>query len=324
MVSQNQSKGLAGISAGDSKISTVGLGTGLNYRGYNIKELAEKSTFEEVVHLLLWETLPTKDQLEDLVRRFSTLRELPANLKTILENIPPNAHPMDVLRTTSSVLGTLEPETEKNCQIGITLRLIAIFGPSLLYWYHFHKSNGQTRINTYTGPADTIASNFMKLLYNDGKEIDPLIVRTFDVSLILYAEHDFNASTFAARVTVSTMSDFYSGITSAIGTLRGPLHGGANEAAMEFLEPLKSIEHAEEVLRTFFKSKKLVMGFGHRIYKKGDPRSDIIKEYSRKLSLTKYGKPMLYNISERIETIMMTEKKMFPNLDFFSASAYHQ
>lgn len=155
-------------------------------------------------------------------------------------------------------------------------------------------------------------------------KVDPLIVRTVDVSLILYAEHDFNASTFAARVTVSTLSDFYSGITSAIGTLRGPLHGGANEAAMEFLETLKSVEHGEETLRKIFKEKKLIMGFGHRIYKKGDPRSDIIKEYSRKLSVTSRGNPMLYKISERIEEIMLKEKKMFPNLDFFSASAYHQ
>ena len=151
-----------------------------------------------------------------------------------------------------------------------------------------------------------------------------MIVRTIDISLILYAEHDFNASTFSARVTVSTMSDFYSGITSAIGTLRGNLHGGANEAAMEFLEKIQSIEQAEETLRKFFKNKKLVMGFGHRIYKNGDPRSDIIKEYSRKLSVTNKGNPMLFKISERIEEIMLKEKKMNANLDFFSASAYHQ
>jgi 2-methylcitrate synthase len=240
------SKGLQGIVVGDSRISTVGTGVGLNYRGYNIKDLAEKSVFEEVVFLLLYERLPTSDELDNLIRRMSKLRDIPKSLQVILENLPSTADPMDVMRTICSALGTIEPETHKNNQYEIALRLISIFGPALLYWYHFHKSHRLLKINTNTGPFDTVASNFIKLLYYDGTTPDPLVVKTLDVSLILYAEHDFNASTFAARVTISTRSDFYSGVTSAIGTLKGDLHGGANEAAMEFLEPLKSVQEAEQ------------------------------------------------------------------------------
>jgi 2-methylcitrate synthase len=238
-------KGLQGIVVGDTRVSTVGTGVGLNYRGYNIKDLADKSCFEEVVFLLLNERLPSNEELDMLIRKMSLLREIPKPLQVILENLPSTADPMDVMRTICSALGTIEPEGPNNNHFQISLRLIAIFGPALLYWYHFHKSHRLLKINTNTGPFDTVASNFIKLLYYDGKAPDPLIVKTLDVSLILYAEHDFNASTFAARVTVSTLSDFYSGITSAIGTLKGNLHGGANEAAMEFLEPIKSVEEAE-------------------------------------------------------------------------------
>jgi len=241
----NANKGLQGVAVGETRISTVGTGVGLNYRGYNIKDLAEKACFEEVVYLLLYEKLPTQEELDNFIRKISTLREIPKPLQIILENLPASADPMDVMRTICSVLGTIEPETHKNNQYEISLRLIAVFGPALLYWYHFHKSHKQLRIITDTGPFDTVASNFIKLLKNDGASPDPLIVKTMDVSLILYAEHDFNASTFAARVTVSTRSDIYSGITTAIGTLKGDLHGGANEAAMHFLEPLKSVEDAE-------------------------------------------------------------------------------
>jgi 2-methylcitrate synthase len=238
-------KGLAGVIVGDSKISTVGTGVGLNYRGYNIKDLAEKATFEEVLYLLIYERLPTKDELDNIIKKLSSQRELPKPLQNIIENIPASAHPMDVMRTVCSALGTIEPETKTNNQYEITLRLIALFGPALLYWYHFHKCG--KRIKTSTG-NDTVAVNFIKLLNDDDREPDPLIVKTFDVSLILYAEHDFNASTFSARVTTSTRSDFYSGITSAIGTLRGDLHGGANEAAMEFLEKIGSIDEAEKIV----------------------------------------------------------------------------
>lgn len=192
----------------------------------------------------------------------------------------------------------------------------------MFYWYHFHK-NGK-RIETETDKNDSIAMNILKLLYNDGKTPDELLVKVMDVSLILYAEHDFNASAYAARTTASSLSDFYSCITTAIGTLRGPLHGGANEAAIRFLHQFESKQHAEDVLFDMYKNKKLVMGFGHRIYKNGDPRSDIIKEFSRKLTETKKGDKTLFEVSEHVENIMMKEKGMYPNLDFYSASSYFQ
>ena len=247
-------------------------------------------------------------------------------MKQILERIPSTAHPMDVMRCVSSVLGTIEPENDKDTNaISISVRLVALFGPCLLYWHHFHKSG--LRLQGYTGKHDTVAQNFMKLLLlklkpSDG-EVHPLMIRTFDISLILYAEHDFNASTFAARVTASTRSDFYSAITSAIGTLRGNLHGGANEAAMEFLYQFSSVEQADAALRQIFKEKKLIMGFGHRVYKNGDPRNEIIKACSKKLSEQPFGNPTLFKISDFIEHVMLTEKKMHANLDFFAASAYN-
>lgn len=314
------SSGLTGIIAGESKISTVGIGNGLNYRGYNISDLAKNSTFEEVLYLLLYEKLPSSNELSNLIKTIASYREIPSKLKLILELSPKNSNCMDLLRTVVSFIGLIEPETSKNDEINITLRLIGLYAPCLLYWYHFHEYN--KRIHTLTGENDSVALNFLKLYKQETPS--ELEVKAFDVSLILYAEHDFNASTFSARVTVSTLSDFYSGIVSAIGTLRGHLHGGANEAAMYFLEDIKSEDKGEEKLRQYFKEKKLVMGFGHRIYKNGDPRSDIIKEYSRKLSLTKSGNQNLYKVSERIEKIMVNEKKIFPNLDFYSASAYNQ
>jgi 2-methylcitrate synthase len=201
------------------------------------------------------------------------------------------------------------------------MRLMSVFGPALNYWYHF--SHSGKRISVETLPTDSVAVNFLKL-YHQTDKLDPLIVKTFDVSLILYAEHDFNASTFAARVTVATRSDFYSGITSAIGALRGPLHGGANEAAMKMLETIKSVEESNAFLENRWKNKELIMGFGHRIYKKDDPRSTIIKEYSSALSQTPFGRPTIVEISKNIERRMIEEKKIYPNLDFYSASAYNQ
>lgn len=313
--------GLAGITAGDSAISTVGIGLGLNYRGYAIQDLAEHATFEEVAFLLLIGNLPTSAELSDFSAKIASNRTIPPLLIYLLETIPASTHPMDMLRTAVSYLGVLEPESKSRDQMKISIRLLGLLGPIIAYWQHFSESG--IRINTATKPTDSIAQNFAKILLLKD-EVDPLIVKAIDVSLTLYAEHDFNASTFAARVTVSTLADFYSGIVTAIGTLRGPLHGGANEAAMEFLAPLKSVEHAEETVNKVFAEKKLLMGFGHRVYKKEDPRSPIIKEYSRKLSQTKYGKPMLFKISEHVESKMLNEKKMYPNLDFYSASCYHQ
>jgi len=239
-------KGLAGVNAGDSKVCSVGAGIGLNYRGYNIEELAAKSTFEEVFYLLIFDKLPTLQELKDFIRKIAASRTIPAPLAVVLEKIPPKAHPMDVMRCVSSFLGTLEEENLKggNGPIEISIRLVGVFGPALLYWYHYHKSG--IRIDGYTGPEDTVALNFMKLFLNaPATSIDPVVVRAFDVSLILYAEHEFNASTFAARITASTNADFHSAITSAIGTLRGNLHGGANEAVAHLLLPFQSKDHAE-------------------------------------------------------------------------------
>lgn len=313
-----KSGGLAGISVGSTTISTVGKsGLGLTYRGYDIHDLAEQAQFEEVAYLLIYGTLPTKNELRAYQEKLVKLREIPNALKTALETIPALAHPMDVLRTGCSLLGNLEPESPQNTQENIANRLIACMPGILLYWYHFHK-NGK-RLSTYSDEA-LLASHFLYLLH--GKKPEKLFTQTVNVSLILYAEHEFNASTFAARVTASTLSDFYSAIVSGIGTLRGPLHGGANEAAMELIEQFKTPEEAEAGVRKLLAEKAKIMGFGHRVYKTSDPRSDIIKTWSQKLS-TQAKDGYLYSISERIEKLMWDEKKLFANLDFYSASAYH-
>jgi 2-methylcitrate synthase len=317
-VDTKKTGGLAGVVAGETSICTVGkAGKGLTYRGYTIEDLAKHSTFEEVAYLLVYGELPNRQALLDYKKRLRTLRELPEALQKILELIPAHAHPMDVLRTGCSALGTLEPESLQHDQYDITDRLLACFSSMLLYWYHFHQS-GQ-RINTVTD-EDSIAGHFLHLLYRDKpKEI---YRRALDVSLILYAEHEFNASTFAARVTIATLSDFYSAITSAIGTLRGPLHGGANEAAMELIAKYHSPSEALQGIHELLAKKALIMGFGHRVYTSSDPRSDIIKEWSKQLA-EEVGDEVLYPVSKQIEQVMWEEKKLFPNLDFYSASAYH-
>eukprot|EP01112_Ceratiomyxa_fruticulosa_P003593 TRINITY_DN1390_c0_g1_i10.p1 TRINITY_DN1390_c0_g1~~TRINITY_DN1390_c0_g1_i10.p1 ORF type:complete len:431 (+),score=100.09 TRINITY_DN1390_c0_g1_i10:101-1294(+) len=330
-MSSEFSKGLAGVNVAESSICTVGkAGLGLNYRGYGIEDLTKYSTFEEVAYLLIYGVLPTSTQLSAYVKHLSTLRKLPAALCDVLEKIPHKAHPMDVMRTGCSVLGCLEPENEKNDQYMIANRLISAFGSILLYWHHWTQ-NG-LRIETESFPSETTAHHFLRLLNVDSKSKfpasstttpNPLFVKVIDISLILYAEHDLAASTFATRITASTLSDIYSSIVSAIGTLRGPLHGGANEQAMVLLEKFSSPEEAERGVLEMLKRKELVMGFGHRVYKKGDPRNPIIKEWSRKLSLDS-GNQTLFKISEKVEEVIMREKKMFPNLDFYSASAYHQ
>lgn len=317
-MAEKKTGGLAGIVAGQSAIATVGqAGAGLTYRGYSIDDLAEHATFEEVAYLLLYGKLPKLGELSDYKKLLLSMRELPAELKIVLENIPQNAHPMDVMRTGCSMLGTLEQEKSFTEQYHIANRLIACFPSILLYWYHFHLDG--TRLQTTTDD-ETVAGHFLHLLH--GKKPDELHRKAVDASLILYAEHEFNASTFAARVTAATLSDFYSAITSAIGTLRGALHGGANEAAMELIESFTNADTADVGLRKMLADKALIMGFGHRVYTKCDPRSDIIKVWSKKLS-TQVGDSVLYDISERIEKIMWDEKKLFPNLDFYSASAYH-
>ncbi|MCZ6675972.1 MAG: 2-methylcitrate synthase [Candidatus Poribacteria bacterium] len=310
--------GLAGVIAGETAICTVGkAGIGLNYRGYSIDDLAEHTTFEEVAHLLIHEKLPTQTELDNYKQRLMQMRGLPDGLKTVLEQIPGDAHPMDVMRTGCSALGTMEPEGESTQAVHIADRLVACFGSMLLYWHHFHTDG--VRIDTETDD-NTLAGHFLHLLH--GEQPGELQRRAVDVSLILYAEHEFNASTFTARVTTSTLSDFYSAIAAAIGTLRGPLHGGANEAAMALISQFQTTDEAEAGILDLLARRQLIMGFGHRVYTTSDPRSDIIKGWSQKLSEGSEGK-VLYDVSERIEQVMWREKKLFPNLDFYSASAYH-
>lgn len=310
--------GLAGVTAGSTAICTVGKeGKGLTYRGYSIDDLAAHATFEEVAFLLIHGHLPTQKELTDYQKKLMSLRKLPAALYQVLELIPANAHPMDVLRTGCSALGTMEQESAQNNQFQIADRLLACFPGMLTYWYHYHKDN--KKIDTVTDDP-SLAGYFLHLLH--GKKPDELIRRAVDVSLILYAEHEYNASTFAARVTAATLSDVYSAITSAIGTLRGPLHGGANEEAMKLIEKFKSPEDAVKGLHEMLAQKKLIMGFGHRVYTISDPRSDIIKAWSKKLAGAA-GQQVLFQVSEVIETVMWDEKKLFPNLDFYSASTYH-
>jgi 2-methylcitrate synthase len=311
------SAGLAGVVAGETAISSVGKeGMGLNYRGYSIHELAEHASFEEVAYLLIHGKLPTLQQLKSYIKRLVALRSLPEALKKILELTPANAHPMDVLRTGCSVLGTIEQESEQFDKYYIADRLIASFPTMLLYWYHFHDTGKRL---TCEVSDESIGSYFLHLLHS--KEPDEVKARAINVSLILYAEHEFNASTFAARVTASTGADFYSAICSAIGTLRGPLHGGANEQAMELIESFTSPEEAQKHVQEML-SKTLIMGFGHRVYKTADPRSSIIKIWSKLLAETT-SDALLFPISERIEKVMWEEKRLFPNLDFYSASVYH-
>ncbi len=315
----NKTSGLAGVVAGETAICTVGKqGVGLTYRGYSIDELAEHSTFEEVAYLLIHGTLPTIQELKNYKNHLKSMRTLPASLIEVLKLIPKQTHPMDVLRTGCSFLGTIEPESNDNHnQFDIADRLLASFPSMLLFWYQYHKMGVEIETTT---PEDTMAGHFLYLLY--GQEPDEIYRRAMDVSLILYAEHEFNASTFAARVTAATGSDFYSAVTSAIGTLRGPLHGGANEAAMELIEQFDTPEDAKEGILKMLKAKEKIMGFGHRVYKTSDPRSDIIKTWAKKLADSR-GNLNLFPISEAVEEVMRAEKKLFPNLDFYSASAYH-
>ena len=317
-MAKDKTGGLAGVIAGHTSIATVGKeGKGLTYRGYSIYDLAEKASFEEVAYLLIYGRLPNQAELNEYQDQLRGLRGLPPPLKIVLEQIPRQTHPMDVLRTGCSMLGTLEPEGPGRDQIAVANRLTACFTGMLLYWHHF--ANSGKRIETETDDEST-AGYFLHLLH--GKKPDELHRRALDVSMILYAEHEFNASTFTARTIISTLPDFYSAVTGAIGALRGPLHGGANEAAMELIEQYSTPDEAEKGVMELIAAKKLIMGFGHRVYKISDPRSDVIKAWSKKLA-DATGDNRLYPVSERIEQVMRREKKMFPNLDFYSASAYH-
>ncbi|PFH37770.1 putative citrate synthase [Besnoitia besnoiti] len=298
----------------------------LTYRGYRIEDLSARATFEEVAFLLLNGHLPTKAELEGQHQELVKARRLPAALKVCLECCPKNAHPMDVLRTGCSLMGMLEQETEPLVRLAkIGLRLIGMYSSMLLYWYHY--AHHGIRICEETDPNDSIAAHFLKLLnfQNPFYKPHPLETRAVDVSLILYAEHDFNASTFAARVTAATQSDIHSAICSAINTLKGPLHGGANEAAMRFLETIRDCEHADQVLESMWKRKERIMGFGHRLYKSGDPRSPIMMKLAQNLSqLAPKKDPKLVKIAQHIEKRMKEEKRLPANVDFPCAVTYRQ
>jgi len=310
--------GLRGQVAGQTALSTVGqAGAGLTYRGYDIKELAEQARFEEVAYLLLYGELPTQAQLADYERRLKSLRDLPPVLKEVLERIPASAHPMDVMRTGASFLGNLEPERSFEQQHDATDRLLATFPAMLCYWFQF--SHHGKRIEC-TSDETSLGGHFLHLLH--GKAPSELHRKVMDVSLILYAEHEFNASTFTARVCASTLSDLHSCITGAIGTLRGPLHGGANEAAMAMIEKFASADEAVEGTLAMLARKDKIMGFGHAIYKDSDPRNEVIKGWARKLA-DDIGDSVLYPVSEAIDKTMWEQKKLFPNADFYHASAYH-
>ncbi|WMN86070.1 2-methylcitrate synthase [Vibrio parahaemolyticus] len=311
--------GLRGQSAGSTALCTVGkTGTGLTYRGYDITDLANNAQFEEVAHLLLRGHLPNQQELDAYKTHLLSLRGLPTELKQALELIPETAHPMDVMRTGCSMLGNLEQEMSFEEQLQSTERMLALFPAIICYWYRF--SHDGVRIDTEDQTEDSIGGYFLKLL--TGKEPTELHKQVMHCSLILYAEHEFNASTFAARVCASTLSDIHSCITAAIGTLRGPLHGGANEAAMEMIEDWQTPDEAEANIMQMLANKDKIMGFGHAIYRESDPRNALIKRWSEELS-KQVGDTHLYAVSERVESVMKREKGLFCNADFFHASAYH-
>ncbi|MBE0483991.1 MAG: 2-methylcitrate synthase [Bacterioplanes sp.] len=310
--------GLRGQVAGKTALSTVGKsGSGLTYRGYDVKDLAAHCEFEEVAYLILKGELPNAEQLASYKAKLKGMRQLPSALKAVLERIPETAHPMDVMRTGCSMLGNLETELSFEQQQDATDRMLAIFPGMINYWYNF-SHNGE-RIDVETG-AESIAEQFLWTLHNE--QPSALHTQVMQASLILYAEHEFNASTFTARVCASTLSDMHSCITGAIGSLRGPLHGGANEAAMELIEGMENPDHAEETLMGMLARKEKIMGFGHAIYSESDPRNAVIKEWSEKLAKA-CDDTLMYDVSVRCEAVMWREKKLFCNADFFHASAYN-
>ncbi|MEC8956112.1 MAG: 2-methylcitrate synthase [Pseudomonadota bacterium] len=319
MTEKKKTGGLAGITAGETALCTVGKeGAGLTYCGYDIYDLVNNACFEEVAYLLLRGELPNSKELEKYIERLKSMRDLPSKLKSLLEVIPSETHPMDVLRTGVSFLGNIEPEDNEFLnQEAVADRLLACMPSILLYWHRFH-AHGQ-KINVAT-EDDSVAGHFLHMLH-DASPSD-LHRKTLDTTLILYAEHEFNASTFTGRVITATLSDMYSAVTGAIGALRGSLHGGANEAAMELIQKFDNPEQATQGVLKMLEQKEKIMGFGHRVYTTSDPRNSVNKKMSKTLS-QEFGDSKLYAVSEAIETVMWDEKKLFANADFFAASVYH-